>query len=72
MIIHFQILPAVHLPQADDDIVALLTTYGLRISASVYMYIYIYSCGSRFCPGGQRHVFKMASLAVTGMPSSNL
>ena len=41
--------------------------------AFIYIYIYIYvELWVTFCPGGQRHVFKMASLAVTEMPSSNL
>ena len=60
------------LPSAARPIIA---TYRLRISASVYIYICIYvylSVPSPGGPPGQRHVFKMASLAVTWMPSSNL
>ena len=44
--------------------------------ASIYIYIYIYFHMGDVCHAwgapGQQHVFKMASLVVTWMPSSNL
>ena len=45
-------------------------TYGLRISASVYMYMYI-KMAVTFCPRWP-HRCKMASLGYLWMPSSKL
>ena len=44
----------------------IIVTYGSESQLAFYIYI----CSSP--PPGQRYVFKMASLAVTWMPSLNL